>query len=178
MPATEAWEPVTCKVCLTGPVSRKVVGGRLMAHIPAVDGSATLSIAQVLRSRSRTRRRRRKRSWAAPWAYLLPVWPTDDPFWSRPALSSVYLSVFGWDRVSPQRVLGARGSDRQGLIDPLFYRVGVMGPTGLHDPATALLAIVVMRFWSLHEAAAATHRLTHGRSLQGRKPWHVWPELI
>jgi hypothetical protein len=66
MPATEAWEPVTSMVCLREPASREVMGGQLMAHISAVDGSTTLSVPQVLRSRSRTRRRRRKRSWAAP----------------------------------------------------------------------------------------------------------------
>jgi len=112
MPATEAWQPVMREWRLMSPAWREVVGGRLMAHTPVVDGSTTLSVPQVLRSRSRTRRRRRKRSWAALWAFLLAV------------------------------------------------------------------AITVIRLWSLHEAVEAARRLTRGRSIQGRKPWHVWPELI
>jgi hypothetical protein len=90
----------------------EVMGGRLMAHTPVVDGGTTFSVSQALRSRSRTRRRRRKRSWAALWAFLLTV------------------------------------------------------------------VIIVIRLWSRHEAVEAAHRLTRGRSIQGRKPWHVWPELI
>jgi hypothetical protein len=172
MPATEAWEPVTCKLRLMSLASRVVVGGRLMAYTPVVDGgSTTFSIPRVLRSRSRTRRRRRKRSWAAPWAFL-------DPFWSWPALFSVYLSFFDRDLWSPQRVSEAWGSDRQGRMAPLFCRVRPMRSNRLNDPTTVLVAIIAIRLRSLPEAAEAACRLTRGRNIQGRKPWHVRPELI
>jgi hypothetical protein len=112
MPVAVAWGPVMRERRPMSPAWREVMGGRLMAHIPAVDGSTTFSVPQVVRSRSRTRRRRRKRSWAALWALLLTV------------------------------------------------------------------TITVIRLWSLHHAVEAARRLTRGRSIQGRKPWHVWPEPI
>jgi hypothetical protein len=107
MPVTEARQPVTRVPRLTSPVSREAVGGQCMAHTPVVDGSTMVSTPPVLRSRSRTRRRRRKRSWAAPWAFLVP-------FWSGPAPFSVHLSLFDWGLRNPHRVSGLWRSNRQG----------------------------------------------------------------
>jgi len=170
MPATEVWEPATRKRRLMSPASREAVGGRLMAHTPVVDGGTAFSAPQVLRSRSRTRRRRRKRSWAAPWAFLAP-------FWRWPALFSAHPSFFCRDLGSPQRASGTRANERERLMGPLFYRDRPVRTHGLDAPTAALVAIIAIRLWSLHEAVKAACRLTR-RSTQGRKPWHVRPELI
>jgi hypothetical protein len=138
MSAIAAWQPVTRTLRLIRPASRDAVGGQCIAHTPTVDGSTTVSAPPVLRSRSRTRRRRRKRSWATPWAFLVP-------FWSCPALFSVYLSLFGWDLRGPQRVSRLWRNDRQGLMDPLFYRLGLLSSTWLNDPTTALVIIIAIR---------------------------------
>ena len=170
MPATEVWEPVTRKRRLMSPASREAVGGRLMTLTPVVDGSTAFSVPQVLRSRSRTRRRRRKRSWAALWASLAL-------FWRGPALFSAHPSFLCRDLRSPQRVFGAWANKRGRLMDPRFYRERLVRTEGLDDPTAALVAIIAIRIWSLHEAVKAACRLTR-RSTQGRKPWHVRPELI
>ena len=48
-----------------------------------------VSVPELLRSRTRTRRRRRKRSWAAPWAYSLPVFLSCNTLWTSLALVSL-----------------------------------------------------------------------------------------
>jgi hypothetical protein len=107
MPATEAWEPMTCKLRLMSPAPYKVMGGWLMTRTPVVDGSITFATPQVLRSRGRTRRRRRKRSWAALWAFL-------GPFRSCPVLFLVHPSCFDRDLGADSGCLGRGDMTRRG----------------------------------------------------------------
>jgi hypothetical protein len=48
-----------------------------------------VGVDELLRTRTRTRRKRRKRSWAAPWAYVLPLFLSCGTFWTSPALVSL-----------------------------------------------------------------------------------------
>jgi hypothetical protein len=141
-----------------------------MTHPSVVDGSTAFSVPQVLRSRSRTRRRRRKRSWAALWAFPAP-------FWRWPALFSAHPSFFCRDLGSPQWASGTWANEHERLIDRRFYGGRLVRTNRLDAPRAALVAIIAIRLWSLHEAVKAACRLTR-RSTQGRKPWHVRPELI
>jgi ABC-type sugar transport system permease subunit len=52
-------------------------------------------VPELLRTRTRTRRKRRKRSWAAPWAYLLPLFLSCGTFWTSPALVSLAIFFTG-----------------------------------------------------------------------------------